>query len=396
MREQYRNSGTKQIRAMRYWRDSLKKKVFTELLKLKKDGAPTRQKFNRYLNTKHDKVTKNYFSLWKQHMTRRRLSRTKTELAHQHLRTKICNAFFEIMKVKIDESRNNKEKLYNVKSMLQGVYYTRWRQAFMHAQAVKHLTEQGNHALLAKYFGKLKQKQQLKARAASYQSIKNHNTLKKTWIIIRSQYKLRTREHAKFAEACTHHELNLLTKGIYSLKDNYHTKKLEFRKLVTFHKKRSLYIKRFFMDVLNIKRQKRYYVDMLLKQFNEKLKPIKSRFYFTKFMEGIFLQRSKKRMLQLAIQAREERTLERTFEALKQNYYNYQQQLENADFLHDRHYAALMMKCFFCWKFSTRDKKVLMERSVLLVNELNKNKIRSVFRRYSLFPALTEIFVLGL
>ena len=170
-------------------------------------------------------------------------------------------------------------------------------------------------------------------------------------------------------------------KAQYGFTEACGNRKKQIMKLIHFRKKQSLRIKKVFFDILNIKRQKRYFMQMLLKQAQVRLNPLRLRIYFAKFVEGIFLVKTKNKLISLALKARMCRVQALAFSVLKKNLQTMYNKTNDAEVLVERRARALLMKSFFCWKFTTRDKNILVAKTDLLATELKKKKLKGAFRK---------------
>ena len=381
MLSEFRTINTEERLAQKYYFIKIGRKFFTELLQAKTASEPIMRFVKSKIKAKQTLILRKRFDLWRRFCLENKRKRISKNAALSLHRETLYAAFFDVLKKKTENHRGPKAKVPELKGLVKRRFFKQWLEAYGTRRITKIVTGWRRKLLLQKCFRELKRFHGLKKRFYQYQMSKAHACVKKTWGIMRSVFHARMSEQEQLDKAGRYYRMNLLTKALFGLTGACEKRKTEITKLILFRKKSGMKVKRVFFDILNIKRKKAYYVQMLLKQIELRMNPLKLRTYFNKFMEGIFLRKTKKKLISLALKARMTRIQALVFAILKRNVQCTYQKYNEAIELNQRRSRALLMKSFFCWKFSARDKKALAGKTSLLAEELNKKKMKGVFRR---------------
>ena len=381
-------------KALNYWSKRTSKKTFKALTDNKSKAEPVRTRVREAELVKYKKSLQVHFENWRAYLASQRRSRELSALARMHRRNKVYVKFFQSVRRKISSHSGYTNKVVELKKLMLRVFYERWTREFWFSRAAKDLRSSRDATIKRISFSHLKSLQVRRQHLLKLQENKKSSLLQNSWKKMRQLYLIKCRDSRKAETALTHYKTTLLTKTIVILINNCERKKRELHKIINLCKKRALHMKRVFWDILNIKRQKRYYTNMLIKQLHERLYHPKIRVYFTKFMEGIHLERTKTKMLHLAEQARKETLLYLGLQGLKLNIVQSQQNLAIARDFRGNVARGVLMKAFFCWKFTTRENQALQEKIELLQCGIQRQRAKQVFRRYSITPNLALISTL--
>lgn len=371
----------KQIQAAEFWQKSVLHKAFVMLLELRNAADPKKQRIDTYCATKDYKALKSCFNLFKNYCGIKFASRKVQKFAKNHFIQRIYSAFFAVVKQKLQKRSAYSAKVQSVKLMIQRTFYKQWHEALSKLQIIKYLKAKAERSLLKLCFSQLRKRQQLRAVARFYGYNHNKLILRNAWSIYRTEYQVLQDENKKDKEACLHYDTTLLLKSLYIFKKNYEKRKTNFKKIGTLQKKRFNHIKRVFFDVLCIKKQKRFYTQVLLQHLDERLYHLRMKNHFVRFIEGVSISKSEKKLYSEANQAYEYKIKVNAFMKLKKNCEDTQANLIEADLQHERHCKALLVKSFFYWKFSTREKQALISKALSLRDGINKRRKENCFKR---------------
>lgn len=357
------------------------KRVFSRLIDQRQSARPLYSLVSSYIQQKNLDILSKYLQLWRQDHLLTKQRKLNELIAFQAYYKNRYAAFFRALKLKIEEKRFYSKHTKQVQLFHTRAFFTRWRKELENVQVSKAFVQKRTKKILKKYFNGLKKFFKLKALRTAYETNKSNAMKKKTWNFLRETYRTRNIQYKLLEQADRCYSLNLMQKGIKALSCYYQRKRDLLKKMIAFRKKRALHIKQIFLDIIHFKKEKTVQRGIIVKKFQQRYHLQKLRSAFSIFNQGIYLSRSRKQMLELAVQSREYRLKSQVFGALKNNLGGFWEKLDQADLVQAQRSQSSLMKCFFSWKFFAREKAELAIKQDQLRDYLERKQKSLVFKR---------------